>query len=322
MRELPHVERDDPRIGVSWLTARQLAERYGLTVGALHLRLTSRGLGPVARTGRNGAFLFELTALEASGAVLDRAFDPVSEVFLTEYARERGYRMARTLIDALRSRLAAQLGDPRRMSVERLEEAGIARRLGGRWVVRRAAADALLSPPYDPAREATLEELRREFGFQTKSSIATALKGHIEGRRVVLGRGHRSLVFDREKAHAFLAGRWVPGRTVPDAAPSIVGPQETWRSRVGPFELMSPTQKEEITAGEAEWLLGASTARAHRSTSSERESACVAYVESELVQQGDFEGLLLLARILDGALLVVDGLGRTAALVSATEKAA
>src|SRR5262249_20211933 len=147
-----------------------LSERYGLSVGALHLRLRSRGVEPVACTGRNGAHLYELNSLEAAGTVRDRAFDPVAEVLLTDYARESG-RTANALMDALRSRLAARLGLQRRVPIERLEDAGVARRLGGRWVLVRAAADELLAPPYDPEREATLDELKREFGFPSKTSV-------------------------------------------------------------------------------------------------------------------------------------------------------
>jgi hypothetical protein len=265
--------------------------------------------------------------LDAAGDVLDRAFDPVSEVLLTDYARERGKRTASVLMDALRSRLAAQLGLQRRVPIEQLEDAGIARRLGGRWVLRRAAADALLEPPYDPDSEATLEELRREFGFHSKASVASALRDRLEPRRVVLGRGHRTLVFDRTKARELLAGRWVPGRTIYDVPPAVVRPDETWRTRVGPFDLASATQQDQISIAERRWLLERTAAAIGRRDSGRRVAASevatvsVASVEGELTERGDFEGLLLLARILDGALSVGEGLSRTGALLAATEKA-
>jgi hypothetical protein len=329
MNAMQAVDPGDPRVGVEWLTLLQLAEMNGKTVKGVRRRLLKKGIAAVGRIVTSGALLYAASAAEAVGLLPETPFTRDVEVWASEYAAAIGASSPTALIWKLRARQGDRLELGRPAEKQELIDAGIARKLGGRWALNRAAADELLAPPYDPEREADAATLHAELGeLCSLTAFKRALRRHVPAREVIDGDGSRRLVFEREAAAECFAGRFrqPPERARPPALPEAT--MKVWRTQVGPILLAAPTRRIVLSQEDASWLLGLATRELRSATARDRDATvpdqagiAVAWLEGLLHDRGDFEGLALLAGLLDGRLVVMPRLDRASALLQVTEKA-
>jgi hypothetical protein len=305
---LPVVARSDPRIGATWISKATIGALWAQSKAAGEAFVRHAGLRPVAVVEASGEFLYSRAQVDAAGLIPDVPFDPETEVRLTAFARERG-TSTNTVLIALEARLRRRDGkaDSRR---EQLERGGVGRKLRDSWVIRRAAVEELLQPPYDPDVEATLDELIEEFeGYTSKATLAASLRGGgVPMRKVLDVDGRDRLVVDRGAAREWLTAR-VPRRTPLNAPPRESAP--TWRHQVGPIRLTVPTNVRELDPEAAAWILGQPSA----ATDARRTPMAVSELEATLLRRDDFLGLVLLARLLEGRLPTAGATDRITALV-------
>lgn len=322
--DLPRVSPDDPRIGGELVGIAELGAERSQAHQAMALLLRRRRIAPVAMVAdRGGRYLFARQELIAAGVwPLGGPVDPGRECWMSEYADRRGLPKAH-VESMLRARLAARLGLAGGVPPEALTEHGLARRIGNRWVVNKAAADELLDGLYDREEWATARELAAEAaGYSDGRHLAPVLKrAGVPNRMIVTPDGRRTLLFDRTAAL-----RWIGGRNTAGLRPGS-GPAWVLRAKVGWILLAAPTTREAIPKADAAWLLGVPPRGLPEAATDAEKGALdggempIAFLEQRLVEAGDAEGLLLLARIVEGGLSPRPDESREQAMLRLVEKA-
>jgi hypothetical protein len=319
---LPVVSPNDPRVGSAWVSIADIGASRGQTKASGEMLVKRVGLAPVAVVaGSGGRLLFSRGEATTTGLIPDPPFDPGSEVRLSALARERGVPPM-TLLHSLACRANWDSGSDKGLGPNSeewralLARNGIARKLGKSWVVKRQMAEKLLRPAYDPAVEATLDDLLQEYGgFANTQSLAMSMRGAVPMRKILDLDGRHRLIAQRDRAQEWLAARQ-PRRT--PLAPTCAASTPRWRSTVGPIILTTPSNLVWLEAATAEWILAGHETEPARTAVGESRS--IEEVEGELLRRGDYLGLLLLARFLDGRLAGPVGSNRVAALVAVPEK--
>ena len=324
----PVLDSDDPRIGVTFLTAAQLAEINGKTAAGIRDQLERIGVVPAAFLRGSWAYLFAAEDIQEHGLLPERSFDPESEAWGRELADQIGVATTSQLMHTIATKYGRRAGLGQPASTAELAEAGIIRRFGRRWAFDRAWVADLLTAPYEPEREATAAELLTQYGcFSNTANLARAMRGHVESRRVLDRDGRDRVVWDRAGAAEFFAGRNRSPRTRQSARLSSAG-GPVWRDHIGPFVLRAPTQRVTVQRKQAQVLLDASGSDLEALVGSSPDASvpnesgvAIAWLEATLIARHDLEGLLLLARLVDGLLVLDPSLDRTRAVLDVIEKA-
>ncbi|HEY3462172.1 MAG TPA: hypothetical protein VGK62_01800 [Gaiellaceae bacterium] len=324
----PVLDSDDPRIGVTFLTAAQLAEINGKTAAGIRDQLERIGVVPAAFLRGSWAYLFAAEDIQEHGLLPERSFDPESEAWGRELADQIGVASTTQFMYIIATRYGRRAGLGQPASVAALAEAGVIRRFGRRWAFDRARVADLLTAPYDPELEATAAELLAQYGcFSNTANLARAMRGHVESRRVLDLDGRDRVVWDRAGAAEFFAGRNRSPRTRRSARLSPAD-EPVWRDHIGPFILGAPTQRVTVHRTQAQFVLDASRSKVEALVSSNPDASvpnepgiAIAWLEATLLARHDLEGLLLLARLIDGLLVLDPSLDRTRAVLAVIEKA-
>jgi len=328
MADIPLLDQDDHRIGVNLFTTAQLAHINGKSPAGIRDQLERFGVVPAAFLRGSPAFLFAAEDIQEHGLLPERPFDPESEAWGRELADQIGVASTTQFMYIIATRYGRRAGLGQPASVAALAEAGVIRRFGRRWAFDRARVADLLTAPYDPELEATAAELLVQHGcFSNTANLARAMRGHVESRRVLDLDGRDRVVWDRAGAAEFFAGRNRSPRTRRSARPSPAG-EPVWRDRIGPFLLGAPTQRVTVQRSQAQFLLGASGTEIEAFVRSSPDASvpndsgvAIAWLEQTLIARHDLEGLLLLARLVDGLLVLDPSLDRTRAILGVIEKA-
>jgi hypothetical protein len=323
---LPRFSPDDDRVGRDLVGYEELANERGQNYQAMAAAVRRSGIEPVGVVGdRGGRLLFDRGALVAAQVwPLGGPIDPDRECWMADYASSRGFPK-KHIESMLCGRVAACRGEAGVVSPEVLAEEGIGRRIGRRWAVAKARADELLSAVYDPSREATAPQLVAEgaAGYSDARKLAAALKrAEIPSRTILPPGGRRTVLYDRDAAMRWTGGRYqVPARAL---APLPTAPI---RRRVAGIDLRTPTHRTTIPAADAAWLLGVSELRIAAGPRGDEgdeldptSGVAITWMEQKLVADHDFEGRLLLARMVDGVFIPRPGEGRTQAVLRLSEK--
>jgi hypothetical protein len=322
LADLPRVSPDDPRVGGELVGYGELAAERGQNYQAMAMLVRRRRIAPVAAVDdRGGRYLFARSDLIDAGMwPIGGPIDPARECWLSEYADDRGLPKPH-LESMLRVRVAAKLGVASPVPPHMLAQEGVARQIGNRWAVNKAAADELLDALYDPSHEATGRELAAEVpGYLDGRNLTPVLKrAGVPHREIVSPGGRRTVLFDRAEAM-----RWIGGR---NSGAGSGGAVRVLRTRVGQIMLAAPTARAAIPTADAAWLLGVPARDVLKAAADAEKGSLdggdipIAFVEERLVEAADTEGLLLLVRIVEGALSPRPDESREQAMLRLVEKA-